>query len=128
MTVETVHDAHSPSFAVWAAPPESLIVAPKSGPLSGPLPAAAPVEIWGWTWGAAGVAQVEISLDGGETWSPASVEARRQWSWQRFSFDWRPQRAGPFTLAARATDARGVIQPMAKARNAVHTVTVTIEQ
>ncbi len=108
---------------VWEAPPESLIVAPKSGP----LPPAARLEIWGWTWGAAGVAQVEVSLDGGESWSAARVEPRRQWSWQRFSFDWRPQRAGTFTLAARATDARGAIQPMARARNAVHTVAVTIE-
>jgi DMSO/TMAO reductase YedYZ molybdopterin-dependent catalytic subunit len=108
----------------WEAPPESLIVAPKSGP----LPSAARLEIWGWTWGAAGIAQVEISLDGGETWSPARVEPRRQWSWQRFSFDWRPQRAGSFALAARATDARGTVQPMAKARNAVHTVAVTIER
>lgn len=108
---------------VWEAPPESLIVAP-----SGPLATTAPVEIWGWAWGAAGIAQVEISLDGGETWSPASVEPRRQWSWQRFSFDWWPQRAGAFTLAARATDAGGASQPMAKARNAVHTVEVAIKQ
>jgi len=108
---------------VWEAPPESLLVAPKSGP----LPAGAAVEIWGWTWGAAGIAKVEISPDGGETWSAATVEPRRQWSWQRFTFDWRPPRIGTFTLAARATDARGATQPLAKARNAIHTVTVTIE-
>ena len=108
---------------VWEAPPESLIVAPQGGP----LPAAAPTEIWGWAWGAAGIAKVEISLDGGETWSPATVEPRRQWSWQRFAFDWRPARAGVFALAARATDVRGAVQPVAKARNAIHTVNVTIE-
>ena len=108
---------------VWEAPPESLIVAPHGGP----LPAGTPVEIWGWAWGAAGIAQVEISLDGGATWSAATVEPRRQWSWQRFAFGWRPQRAGAYKLAARATDARGAVQPMAKARNAVHTVDVTIE-
>jgi sulfane dehydrogenase subunit SoxC len=112
---------------VWEAPPESLIVAPTSGQESGPLPAATPVEIWGWAWGAAGIAQVEISLDGGGTWLPAAVEPRRQWSWQRFTFAWRPPHAGMFTLAARATDTRGAAQPIAKARNAIHTVTVTIE-
>jgi DMSO/TMAO reductase YedYZ molybdopterin-dependent catalytic subunit len=108
---------------VWEAPPESLIVAPQGGPLS----ATTPIEVWGWAWGAAGIAQVEISRDGGETWSSATVEPRRQWSWQRFSFDWRPQRPGAYTLAARATDTRGAVQPTAKARNAIHTVGVTIE-
>jgi sulfane dehydrogenase subunit SoxC len=106
---------------VWEAPPEALIVAPAPGPL-----AAASVEVWGWAWAAAGIAQVEVSVDGGETWSPARVEPRRQWSWQRFSFDWRPGGTGSFTLAARATDTRGAVQPMEKARNAVHTVTVAI--
>ena len=33
---------------------------------------------------------------------------------------------GSYTLAARATDTRGAVQPMHKARNAVHTVTVAI--
>jgi len=106
---------------VWEAPPESLIVAPAPGALS-----ATPREIWGWTWAAAGVARVDVSIDGGNTWSPARLESRRQWSWQRFGFDWRPAGAGSYTLAARATDTRGAVQPMHKARNAVHTVTVAI--
>lgn len=106
---------------VWEAPPESLIVAPAPGPL-----AASATEIWGWAWAAAGVAKTEISLDGGKSWSPARLEPRRQWSWQRFSLDWQPSRPGDFTLAARATDTRGATQPLAKARNAVHTVAVTI--
>jgi hypothetical protein len=106
---------------VCEAPPEALIAAPAPGPL-----AAAAVEIWGWAWAAARIARVEVSADGGETWSPARVEPCRQWSWQRFTFDWRPGGSGSFILAARATDARGVVQPMGKARNAVHTVTVAI--
>lgn len=111
---------------VWEAPPEALIVAPAPGNIAlGPL-ALGPVEIRGWAWAAAGIAQVEISLDGGESWAPARIEPRRQWSWQRFSFDWRPSGTGTFTLAARATDTRGAIQPIAKARNAIHTVPVTI--
>ena len=106
---------------VWEAPPEALIVAPAPGRI-----AKGPVEIWGWAWAAHGVARVEISLNGGETWSPAGVGPRRQWSWQRFSFDWQPRRSGSFTLAARATGARGAVQPMEKARNAIHTVTVAV--
>ncbi len=107
---------------VWEAPPEALIVAPAPGPL-----AAAAIEVWGWAWAAAEIVQVEVSVDGGQSWSTARVERRRQWSWQRFAFDWRPAGAGSFTLAARATDSRGAVQPMGKARNSVHTVKVVIE-
>jgi sulfane dehydrogenase subunit SoxC len=106
---------------VWGAPPEALIVAPAPGPL-----AAVPIEIWGWAWAAAGIGQVEVSVDGGATWSPARLERRRQWSWQRFAFDWRPGGTGSFTLAARATDANGAVQPVSKARNAIHSVTVAV--
>ncbi len=108
---------------VWDAPPESLIVAPAPGVLGDD---GAAVELWGWAWAAAGIAEVAISTDGGASWAPARLEARRQWSWQRFSYDWRPGGHGSFTLAARATDARGATQPLEKARNAVHSVTVTI--
>jgi sulfane dehydrogenase subunit SoxC len=106
---------------VWEAPPESLIVAPAPGPL-----AVSAIEIWGWAWAAAGVAKTEVSLDGGKSWSPARLEARRQWSWQRFSYDWQPGGPGNFVLTARATDTRGATQPIENARNAIHTVAVTV--
>ncbi|HLI20344.1 MAG TPA: molybdopterin-dependent oxidoreductase [Stellaceae bacterium] len=106
---------------VWEAPPESIIVAPAPGWL-----AASATEIWGWAWAAAGVAKTEVSVDGGRNWSLARLESRRQWSWQRFSFAWQPDRPGNFTLAVRATDTRGATQPIEKARSAVHTVAVTV--
>jgi sulfane dehydrogenase subunit SoxC len=106
---------------VWEAPPESLIVAPAPGPL-----AVSAIEIWGWAWAAAGVAKTEVSLDGGKSWSPARLEARRQWSWQRFSYNWQPGGPGNFVLTARATDTRGATQPIENARNAIHTVAVTV--
>jgi DMSO/TMAO reductase YedYZ molybdopterin-dependent catalytic subunit len=107
---------------VWEAPPEAIIVAPAPG-----IFAATSMEIWGWAWAAAGVAKVDVSFDGGERWSPAHIEHRRQWSWQRFSIDWRPD-AGNFMLLARATDARGAVQPLSNARNAIHSVSVAIER
>jgi len=110
------------SRPVWEAPPEALIVAPAPGRL-----VATSAEIWGWAWAAAGVVQVEVSVDGGESWSAARIGRRRQWSWQRFAFEWQPGGAGSFTLAARATDARGSVQPIRNARNAVHFVTVAVE-
>jgi sulfane dehydrogenase subunit SoxC len=107
---------------VWEAPPESLIVAPAPGMLS-----AATVEIWGWTWAASGVARVDVSVDRGESWSLARVEPRREWSWQRFTFEWRPAGGGSFVIAARATDTHGARQPKERARNAIHSVAVTVE-
>jgi sulfane dehydrogenase subunit SoxC len=74
---------------VWEAPPEALIVAPSPGPI-----AMGPIAICGWAWAAAGIERVDISVDGGSNWSPARVEPRRQWSWQRFALDWRPRQCG----------------------------------
>ena len=107
---------------VWEAGPEALIVAPAPG-----LIARAPVEIWGWAWAARGVARVEVSLDGGGSWAAARLEPRREWSWQRFSYEWRPERPGAATLMARASDTQGATQPPEKARNAVHRVDIRVE-
>lgn len=107
---------------LWEAPPESMIVAPAPGPI-----AATRIEIWGWAWAATGVAQVEVSVDGGASWLLAHIEPRHEWSWQRFRFEWRPAGRGNFVIAARATDMRGAIQPTDRARNAVHRVPVAVE-
>ncbi len=107
---------------VWDAPPESAIVSPPPGVLL----SRDGVEIWGWAWAANGVSCVEISTDGGSNWSRASIEQRSQWSWQRFAFHWTPTVVGSFKLMARAMDTAGAIQPMYRARNAVHVVTVEV--
>jgi DMSO/TMAO reductase YedYZ molybdopterin-dependent catalytic subunit len=107
---------------VWAAPPESLIVAPADGASL----AFACVEIRGWAWGANGVSSVEISTDGGGNWQAASLDARAEWSWQRFTFTWRPATPGDYRLMARAVDPTGACQPLSAARNAVHEIRVMI--
>jgi hypothetical protein len=87
------------------------------------------VEVTAWRLEVAGLVARPVTLslaDIGDL-PMRRVEPRREWSWQRFTFDWRPERRGNFTLAARASDTRGAVQPMKKARNAVHTVTVTVE-
>ena len=107
---------------LWEAPPQSAIVSPAPAARLG----RDPVEIWGWAWAAKGVARVELSADGGENWSGATLEPRSQWSWQRFLLRWTPPAAGDFTLMARATDTLGTVQRMSRARNAVHIVPVEI--
>jgi DMSO/TMAO reductase YedYZ molybdopterin-dependent catalytic subunit len=106
---------------VWQVAPEALIVGPanhdeiKSGRR----------EIWGWCWGEHEIALVDVSLDEGASWQAAKVEPRRQMAWQRFSFvaDCAP---GSLTIMARATDVRGQTQPAREARNAVHSVKVSV--
>jgi sulfane dehydrogenase subunit SoxC len=107
---------------VWEAGPEAIIVAPKHGANLD----SKGHEIFGWAWAASAVERTEISTDGGVTWLQATLEPRSQWSWQRFSAHWLPSSTGPYTLMARATDMRGAMQPMERARNSVHTVRVDV--
>jgi sulfane dehydrogenase subunit SoxC len=108
---------------VWAVVPESIIVAPAPDAM---LARGEPVEIWGWAWSFRGIARVEVSTDDGATFCAASLEPRHGWSWQRFSFLWRPEKSGETLLSARAFDANGASQPVDGARNAIHTVKVVV--
>jgi DMSO/TMAO reductase YedYZ molybdopterin-dependent catalytic subunit len=66
-----------------------------------------------WT-GDSHIAQVEVSTDGGRTWHKARLRDKPvRYSWCRWEFQWRvPSRTGSITLLARATDARGRLQPL----------------
>ncbi|MFC7405448.1 sulfite oxidase [Georgenia alba] len=59
--------------------------------------------------GSAPVTSVEVSTDDGRSWSPADKVEDGPWS--RWSYDWRPQEPGRYTVLTRATDATGNIQP-----------------
>ena len=60
-------------------------------------------------------------------YQPAALEARRGWSWQRFSFPWSPTERGEFVLSVRAQEAGGMGQPNDGARNAIHRVPISVE-
>lgn len=107
---------------VWGVEPEALIVSPEDG---SELPAG-PIHVSGWCWGEHPVDRVEVTVDGGTTWTPAVVHDRRQRSWQAFSVDVFAETPGCLSMAARATDTLGLVQPWAEARNAIHEVHVTI--
>jgi DMSO/TMAO reductase YedYZ molybdopterin-dependent catalytic subunit len=108
---------------VWEIAPELIIVAPAP---KTEIRAREPLEIWGWAWAARGVARVEVSIDGGATYARANLAARQNWSWQKFTYEWRPKVAGAVTLASRATDCDGVTQPRAGARNSIYKVGVHV--
>ncbi|MEV4418276.1 sulfite oxidase [Catellatospora sp. NPDC049609] len=93
-----------------------------------------PVLLEGRAWsGRAPVESVEVSLDGGETWTPAELAADggHRWAWRRFTYAWDAV-PGRHLLTARATDAEGGVQPVDQpwnrggfANNAVQLVPVT---
>jgi DMSO/TMAO reductase YedYZ molybdopterin-dependent catalytic subunit len=106
---------------VWAIAPESVIVAPAPDAI---VPLGEPLEIRGWAWSFRGVTAVEISVDGGATFTRAALEERRGWAWQRFSLPWRPTKRGEALVSVRALEAGGAGQPLAGARNSIHSVRI----
>jgi DMSO/TMAO reductase YedYZ molybdopterin-dependent catalytic subunit len=68
-----------------------------------------------WT-GETEITRVEISSDGGRTWGMARLlDTPVAHCWRLWEFPWRaPAQAGRVTLMARATDARGRVQPAAR--------------
>ncbi|GAA2148584.1 sulfite oxidase [Kitasatospora kazusensis] len=69
--------------------------------------------LYGRSWsGRAAVRQVRVSTDGGVLWHRAHLwDDPHPGTWTRWSFDWRPERPGPYELRARATDDLGGTQP-----------------
>jgi DMSO/TMAO reductase YedYZ molybdopterin-dependent catalytic subunit len=68
--------------------------------------------IRGYAWSGAGaIAQVEVSVDGGETWHSAHIEQPRdRFMWVRWSHRWDVHERGKYTLMSRATDEVGRVQ------------------
>jgi len=58
--------------------------------------------------GARGISKVEVSTDGGKTFTAAELEpALGQLTWLRWKLDWTPSGTGRFTIVARSTDGTG---------------------
>jgi DMSO/TMAO reductase YedYZ molybdopterin-dependent catalytic subunit len=66
-----------------------------------------------WT-GESEITKVEVSTDGGRSWSAAGLLGdTTRYGWRLWEHYWRtPAQPGHFTLMARATDARGRTQPI----------------
>jgi sulfane dehydrogenase subunit SoxC len=71
-----------------------------------------PVTLEGRAWSGAGpIVRVEVSIDGGSTWSDATLDApRAPHVWRRWTFEWGAE-IGEHVLATRATDEAGATQP-----------------
>jgi DMSO/TMAO reductase YedYZ molybdopterin-dependent catalytic subunit len=96
---------------------------------------AGPVTIEGRAWsGHAPIEAVEVSTDGGATWSAAQLDADDlgRWAWRGWSYAWQAT-PGDHVLACRARDAAGNEQPLEPtwnvggyANNAVQRVPVSV--
>jgi len=78
-----------------------------------------PATVSGYAWSGHGqVATVEVSVDGGHSYQPATVVERAgPRAWVRWSYAWVAE-PGPIRLTARATDTAGRTQPEVAVWNA----------
>lgn len=114
------------SYTIWQRTPQGLAtLAPVSElavksqiarPLSHETVAAgSEYRVHGAAWtGDSEIAQVEISTDGGESWTPAELDAQAsRHAWRLFHYQWQaPKSPGDHVLMSRATDAAGRVQPL----------------
>ncbi len=91
-------------------PVRSFIVSPES---DSKIPADLPVQVRGLAFsGHGGVNKVEVSVDGLKTWQPARLGTDfGRYSFRTWDFPWTPKAPGAYTLAVRATDSAGNVQP-----------------
>jgi sulfite oxidase len=84
-----------------------------SGPGDGATRKAGKVVVHGAAWaGEADIVKVEISADGGATWDIAKLgHDQAHYAWRLWSYDWKPAKAGDYTIQSRATDSQGRTQP-----------------
>jgi len=94
---------------------KSLIAAPSDGTKLRP----GKQQIKGVAWaGEADITKVEISTDGGSSWSPAELgKDHVRYAWRLWSYAWRPAKSGDYVILSRATDSQGRIQPDAAVWN-----------
>ena len=84
-----------------------------SGPSDDATLKAGKVVVHGAAWaGEADIVKVEISADGGATWDIAKLgHDQAHYAWRLWSYDWKPAKAGDYTIQSRATDSQGRTQP-----------------
>src|SRR5271168_2280695 len=84
-----------------------------AGPADGANLKAGKVLVQGAAWaGEADITKVEISTDGGATWSPAKLDREQShYAWRLWTYDWKVGEPGDYSILSRATDSQGRTQP-----------------
>lgn len=98
------------------------------------VPAGRPYYVFGAAWaGEEDVTKVEVSTNGGNTWTSAELTGEaKPFCWRFWEYEWETPQPGKVTLMARATDSKGRTQPTERdddRRDAVitHPLPVTVE-
>ncbi len=67
-----------------------------------------------WSGDAGPVAAVDVSVDNGRNWKPASLDSgqRTQFGWRQWEINWTPSQEAYYTILARARDEAGNTQPL----------------
>jgi len=88
----------------------SLIINPQDGASLRPN---SPVDVMGIAFsGGYSIRDVIVSVDGGKSWNEAKLgKDLGKYSWIQWTYPWRPQKPGKYTLMARATNSIGESQP-----------------
>lgn len=96
---------------ITSMPVKSLITAPKSGEKA---TLAQPLKVSGKAWNGAGdVKEMHYSIDFGATWQKAKLnKAKNKYAWQTWEADVKFPKTGYYEVWARATNAKGEVQPM----------------
>jgi sulfane dehydrogenase subunit SoxC len=125
-----------PGTPVTRMRPRSLLLPPgfPDFPARSRTVPAGPVTLVGRAWsGTAPIDRVEVSVDGGGSWSDAALEeAPAPFAWRPWTFAWTAT-PGEHLLCSRATDRTGATQPLEPewnlggfGNNAVQRVAVTV--
>ena len=109
-TPEDVKAGKVKTIPIHRMPVRSFIVSPDG---SGKIPVNLPVVLSGIAFSGSGhIVKVEISTDDGKTWQEARLgKDLGKYSFRTWKQPWTPSRPGRFTLAVRATDEKGNVQP-----------------
>jgi sulfane dehydrogenase subunit SoxC len=131
------YEEDEPGEPVTTIAPRSLMIPPGIPEFTSRARAveAGPCVVEGRAWsGAAEIAAVDVSTDGGHTWVAAELGAPAlgRWAWRSWRFTWNAE-PGEHELCCRARDAAGNEQPLEPAwnvggyvNNAVQRVSVTV--
>jgi DMSO/TMAO reductase YedYZ molybdopterin-dependent catalytic subunit len=95
---------------IRAIQPKAILARPG---LNEVIPAGKRFRLFGAAWaGERAVEKVEVSLDGGKTWSPAKLLSEpKPIQWVFWEYAWENPAAGKSAIVARATDDKGNTQP-----------------
>lgn len=109
---------------------QSVIGSPGEGDTVCPRPQDGCIEVLGVAWaGDDRVETVEVSTDGGDTWSEAEFFGpdRGRFAWRQFRYLWDAS-TGDHTVVSRATDEHGRSQPLEVAHRDEGLQTITDEK